>query len=419
MSVRDEVQVEMGDRSTAVALGAGVGHSDSFRLVQVVLFGLTIAGIVVGWRITVPGGIAPASSVAFGLTLAWALVGFVDTRARDRPGRKASPFHLLAAVDARGRGGALAAGRTGGDGARVGQRAGHRHAGRPGRDGDLVPLPPRTARRPVARPGPAGHGWWRLSRGRRRRARVRGGPPAVQPGRRSSQLGHRGGAGGRSDAQPLHRVDRLLPGANGMVRHRGDPRRHRGAGGDRPPPPRRVARATGRGDGGSDRARAARPAGRGKQEDGSAREPRPGPGARRVRILRGDLGHLPGGRARASVTHPRQPETKRSWLSPWSPPAWQPSSSYPCGPAFSTPPPGSSTDRAKPPTRCCAPSAAGSPAPFPWTSCCCSSPSRCARRWTWPAPRSTPGRVRCWSARRRFRTWARRRSSSRRGSAPS
>ena len=39
----------------------------SFKLLQVVLFGLTVAAVVIGWRITAPSGIAPASSVAFGL----------------------------------------------------------------------------------------------------------------------------------------------------------------------------------------------------------------------------------------------------------------------------------------------------------------------------------------------------------------
>ncbi len=42
--------------------------------------GLTVAGVVVGLRISVPGGIAPVNVVAFGLTLAWALVGFVVVR---------------------------------------------------------------------------------------------------------------------------------------------------------------------------------------------------------------------------------------------------------------------------------------------------------------------------------------------------
>ena len=85
--------------------------SGSFRLLQVLLFGLTVACVVIGWRIAVPHGTAPASSVAFALTLAWALVGIVDTRARERGGSKASPFHLLAASDALVAAVALTAGR--------------------------------------------------------------------------------------------------------------------------------------------------------------------------------------------------------------------------------------------------------------------------------------------------------------------
>ena len=49
--------------------------------------------------------------MAFGLTLAWALVGIVDTHARERAGSKASPFHLLAAIDALVAAVALTAGR--------------------------------------------------------------------------------------------------------------------------------------------------------------------------------------------------------------------------------------------------------------------------------------------------------------------
>ncbi len=82
-----------------------------FPLLQVALFALTVATVVIGWRLTAPGGIAPAIAVAFGLTLAWALVGIVDTRAKKRAGTKASPFHLVAATDALVASVALAAGR--------------------------------------------------------------------------------------------------------------------------------------------------------------------------------------------------------------------------------------------------------------------------------------------------------------------
>ena len=222
--------MEAGGQPDVVGPASFTGALTSFRLLQVVLFGLTVVGVVIGCRITVPGGIAPASSVAFGLTLAWALVGLVDTRARDRSGSKASPFHLLAAADALVAAVALTAGRQAETVHASSGAAGHRHAGRTGRDSDFVPFPSRAARRPVARLGPAGHGQRRLPRGRGRRARLRGEPPAVQPGRRSGQLDHRGSAGDRAVAQSLHRVHRLLPGTNGMVRHRRVPRRHSGAG---------------------------------------------------------------------------------------------------------------------------------------------------------------------------------------------
>ncbi len=110
MSVRDELQVEVDTELSSVASSPASSGSRPFRLLQVLLFGLTVAVVVVGLRVTVPRGTAPASSVAFGLTLAWALVGVVDTRARDR-GRKASPFHLLAAIDALVAAVALTAGR--------------------------------------------------------------------------------------------------------------------------------------------------------------------------------------------------------------------------------------------------------------------------------------------------------------------
>jgi signal transduction histidine kinase len=74
--------------------------SGSFRWLQALLLLLTLAGVVVGLRVPVVGGIAPVNSVAFGLTIVWALVGVVDTHARDRLGSKVSAYHLLAAVDA-------------------------------------------------------------------------------------------------------------------------------------------------------------------------------------------------------------------------------------------------------------------------------------------------------------------------------
>jgi signal transduction histidine kinase len=111
VTVRDEVQFEVGGEPSVAASAPGRPTFGWFRLLQVLLFGLTVAGVVIGWRISVPNGIAPANSVAFGLTLAWALVGIVDTRARDRPGTKASLYHLLAAMDALVAAVALTAGR--------------------------------------------------------------------------------------------------------------------------------------------------------------------------------------------------------------------------------------------------------------------------------------------------------------------
>ncbi len=79
MTLRDEVQIDVGGEPSVVAAAPGRPAFGWFRLLQVVLFGLTVAVVVIGWRISVPHGIAPANSVAFGLTLAWALVGIVDT----------------------------------------------------------------------------------------------------------------------------------------------------------------------------------------------------------------------------------------------------------------------------------------------------------------------------------------------------
>jgi signal transduction histidine kinase len=108
MTVRDHVEVD----SPPVVAPAPTAHAFGwFPLLQVALFALTVASVVVGWRLDVPGGIPPATAVAFGLTLTWALVGIVDTRARGRAGTQASPFHLLAATDALVASVALAAGR--------------------------------------------------------------------------------------------------------------------------------------------------------------------------------------------------------------------------------------------------------------------------------------------------------------------
>ena len=52
MTVRDEVKLEVGgSRPLAAPRHAGSTAFGSFRLLQVLLFGLTVAGVVVGWRI--------------------------------------------------------------------------------------------------------------------------------------------------------------------------------------------------------------------------------------------------------------------------------------------------------------------------------------------------------------------------------
>jgi signal transduction histidine kinase len=94
------VKLKVAESPPAVGSAADTSALGWFRFVHVVMLGLTIAGVVVGLRIAVPGGTKPVDAVAFGLTVVWAVVGFVDTRARERTGSKQSPFHLLAAVDA-------------------------------------------------------------------------------------------------------------------------------------------------------------------------------------------------------------------------------------------------------------------------------------------------------------------------------
>jgi signal transduction histidine kinase len=111
VTVRDEVQVDAGGVTPAAASPARGTAVGTFRVLQVLVFGLTVAFVVIGWRTAAPQGIAPAGSVAFGLTLVWSVVGLVDTRARDRGRSALSPFHLLAGLDALVASVALAAGR--------------------------------------------------------------------------------------------------------------------------------------------------------------------------------------------------------------------------------------------------------------------------------------------------------------------
>ena len=100
MSVPGDVKLEMADSPLVLESHADAPALGWFRLLQFLLLGLTIAGVVFGVRIVVPGGMDPVSAVAFGLTVVWALVGFVDNHARDRSGAKVSPYHLLAGLDA-------------------------------------------------------------------------------------------------------------------------------------------------------------------------------------------------------------------------------------------------------------------------------------------------------------------------------
>ena len=267
----------------------------------------------------------------------------------------------------------------GGVAARVERRTGRRHAGRPRGDRDLVPLPPGAARRPAARLRPAcawrsAATWWRWPSGWCSSSTT---GPSAWPTARSA--GPSRAPGHRSHAQPLHRVDRIPPRADGVVRDRRDPCRHGGAGGDGAPSAGGLAGAARRRHRGSDRA----------SSRSASWPPRTGewgrtPAGAWSRCWRcSDSSSL----SRPSTwwscsgwaTRRRQRATRRSWPSPWSPPVWPPSSSFRCGPASSIRPPDSSTGHARLPTRSCGPSAAGSPAPSPWTSCCCNWPSRCAR----------------------------------------
>ena len=100
MTVPGDVKLEVIETPRVVESDAGAPAFGWFRLLHVALLGLTVAGVVIGLRVEVRGGIAPVDAVAFGLTLVWAVVGFVDTRARDRAGTKRSPYHLLVAIDA-------------------------------------------------------------------------------------------------------------------------------------------------------------------------------------------------------------------------------------------------------------------------------------------------------------------------------
>lgn len=100
MTVHGDMKLEVAETPLVIESGARTPALGLSRILQTLLLGLTIAGLVIGVRIVVPGGLDPVDAVAFGLAMVWALLGFIDTRARERPASSLSPFHLLAAIDA-------------------------------------------------------------------------------------------------------------------------------------------------------------------------------------------------------------------------------------------------------------------------------------------------------------------------------
>ena len=228
-----------------------------------------MAGVVIGWRIEVPGGIAPAIAVAFGLTLAWALVGIVDTGARERERTKA--ITVPSARRDRRPGGRRRAG-----GGPQGRVCCTRSSG--ARDvATLAALVVTAISFHFLLALPDG----RLHDSGRRVLAVGGYVVAIAVGlvfvldHRPFSLADgaiswvdRGRPGDRSDAQPLHRIHRPPPRADGVVRHRGLPRGHGRARGDRAPSPGGLAGAARRRRCGGNGARPARTVGRGEQEWG-------------------------------------------------------------------------------------------------------------------------------------------------------
>ena len=207
-----------------------------------------------------PGGIAPANAVAFGLTLAWALVGFVDTRARDRTGaqgvslpsagRRSTPWWRWSRW-------------------RPAARPRLLHASSGARDVAtlaalvvtaisfhfLLALPDGRLHDSVRRV--LAVGGYVVALGRRARVRpATTGPSRVADGAISWAI-----AGVLAIAPMRSRYIGsigLPPGADGVVRHRGDAGGHGRARGDGAPPAGGLAGAARRRRGGSDRARPAR-----------------------------------------------------------------------------------------------------------------------------------------------------------------
>lgn len=114
MTVGREMNLGVGDTPVLTTSARGSATFGLARMLHVVLFGLTVAVVVVGLRLSAPGGIAPVTAVAFVLALAWSIVGVVDVHARDRAAAKWSPYHVLAALDALAAAIALTAGRKAG-----------------------------------------------------------------------------------------------------------------------------------------------------------------------------------------------------------------------------------------------------------------------------------------------------------------
>jgi signal transduction histidine kinase len=111
VTVSGDMNLEVGEAPLLATPSTGSATFGAFRFLHLFVFGLTIAAVVIGLRVSVPGGIAPVNSVAFGLVVAWSFVGLVDGHARDRDGAKLSPYHALASLDALAAAVALGAGR--------------------------------------------------------------------------------------------------------------------------------------------------------------------------------------------------------------------------------------------------------------------------------------------------------------------
>ena len=358
VTVGGEMKLEVAERPAVTAPAPAATAFGSFRLLQVLILGLTIAGVVVGLRISVPGGIAPVNAVAFGLTVAWALVGI---RRHPCPG----PHRLEGVPLPSPRG----SGRLRGDVAlTAGRQAETAHASAVARDVATIAAVAVTAisfHFLLALPDGRLHDSFRrttvviayvaalgvgigLILDHQPFTVVDGaiswavaGVLAIAPmrARYIASIGyHRErmewfgiGVTLAATVALVATVLHLLVGWPGpSVRSR---RRRRCSSRSASWPAR--ARGWGRTRaGGSSRS---------WRCSGSSSWSRPSTSSS----------------CSASGTHRRRPVTRRSWPSPWSPPAWPRSSSSRCGSGSSSPPRGSSTGRGRRPTRSCGPSGAG------------------------------------------------------------